>query len=148
MMPETAAGNVMTGQGDGCRLPRAASDAVLFGFLPMSLPLTFNPPITIDLCETAGREFGRARFEMQRALFEQELVAQLVALDEALRTADIDRDQALAAFDKAAWGAWEEPPAPEAAFQEQSRPVSSPWRWALPWNRETPLLDLFWRARL
>jgi hypothetical protein len=69
---------------------------------------------------------------MAGVLFEQELVAQLVALDEALRTADIDRDQALAAFDKAAWGAWE---APEAVVQQQPQPISSPRRWALPWGR-------------
>jgi hypothetical protein len=98
-------------------------------------PLTFDSPITIDLCETAGRELGNTRSEMARVVFERELVAQLVVLDEALRTADIDRDQALAAFDKAAWAAWE---MPEAAFQEQSRPVSSLRRWALPWSRGTP----------
>jgi hypothetical protein len=49
---------------------------------------------------------------MERAIFEQELVAQLVALVEALRAADIDRDQALAVFDTAAWRAWEAPSAP------------------------------------
>jgi hypothetical protein len=85
----------------------------------MSSPLTFNPPITIDLCETAGQEFGGARIGMERAIFEQELVAQLAALVEALRAADIDRDRALAAFDTAAWDAWEAPPAPEVTFQEQ-----------------------------
>jgi hypothetical protein len=86
----------------------------------MSPPLTFNPPITIDLCETAGQEFGNARIGVERVVFERELVTQLAALDEALRAADIDRDQALAAFDTAAWGAWELPEAPEATFQEQS----------------------------
>jgi hypothetical protein len=56
---------------------------------------------------------------MERAVFEQELVAQLAALVEALRAADIDRDRALAAFDSAAWSAWEAPgapPAPEATL--------------------------------
>jgi hypothetical protein len=33
-------------------------------------------------------------------------VTQLAALVEALRAADIDRDQALAVFDGAAWSAW------------------------------------------
>jgi hypothetical protein len=92
----------------------------------MTSPLTFNPPITIDLCETAGQEFGHARIEMERMVFELELVAQLVALDEALKAADIDRDQALAAFDTAAWSAWEAPgapPASEATFQERSSPL-------------------------
>jgi hypothetical protein len=92
----------------------------------MTPPLTFSPPITTDLCETAGQEFGHARIGMERALFEQDLVAQLSALVEALRAADIDRDRALAAFDTAAWSAWEAPsapPAPEATFQEQSRPL-------------------------
>jgi hypothetical protein len=92
----------------------------------MSPPLTFNPPISIDLGETAGQEFGHARTGMERVVFEQELEAQLVALVEALRAADIDRDQALAVFDTAAWSAWEAPkvpPAPEAAFQEQPRPL-------------------------
>ena len=51
---------------------------------------------------------------MERMAFEQELVAQLGALDEALRAADIDRDQALAAFDTAAWSAWEAPKVPQA----------------------------------
>jgi hypothetical protein len=88
----------------------------------MPPPLTFNPPNHLDLCETAGQEFGHARIGMERAVFEQELVAQLAALVEALRAADIDRDRALAAFDSAAWSAWEAPgapPAPEATFQEQ-----------------------------
>jgi hypothetical protein len=92
----------------------------------MTSPLTFDPPISIDLCETAGREFGHARIGMERMVFEQELVAQLGALDEALRAAHIDRDQALAAFDTAAWGAWEAPEAPparEATFQERSSPL-------------------------
>jgi hypothetical protein len=90
----------------------------------MSPPLTFDPPISIDLCETAGQEFGHARLGMERAIFEQELVAQLAALVEALRAADIDRDQALAVFDTAAWSAWEAPQAPsasEATCQEQPR---------------------------
>jgi hypothetical protein len=85
--------------------------------------LTFNPPISIDLCETAGQEFGDARVGMERAIFERELVTQLEALFEALRAADIDRDQALAVFDTAAWDAWEaskEPTAPEVTAQEQS----------------------------
>jgi hypothetical protein len=43
--------------------------------------------------------------------FEQELEAQLVALVEALRAGDIDRDRALAVFDTAAWSAWETPKA-------------------------------------
>jgi hypothetical protein len=59
----------------------------------MSPPLTFNPPISIDLCETAGQEFGHARIGMERTVFEQEPEAQLVALVEALRAADIDGDQ-------------------------------------------------------
>jgi hypothetical protein len=60
----------------------------------MTPPFTFNPPISIDLCETTGQEFGHARIGMERVVFEQELVTQLVALIEALRAADIDRDQA------------------------------------------------------
>jgi hypothetical protein len=46
----------------------------------MRSPLTFNPPITIDVCETAGQEFGEARIGMERIAFEQELVARLAAL--------------------------------------------------------------------
>jgi hypothetical protein len=41
----------------------------------MTPPLTFNPPISIDLCDTAGQEFGHARIGMERAVFEQVLVA-------------------------------------------------------------------------
>lgn len=88
--------------------------------LPMTPPFTFNPPISIDLCETAGQEFGHARIGMERVVFEQELVTQLVALIEALRAADIDRDQALAVFDTAAWSARE---APKATFEEQPSPL-------------------------
>jgi hypothetical protein len=94
----------------------------------MPPPLTFNPPISIDLCETAGQESGHARIGVERVVFEQELEARLLALHEALRAADIDRDQALAVFDTAAWGTWEvpkAPPEPEATFQEQSRPLGS-----------------------
>ncbi|WP_158805791.1 MULTISPECIES: hypothetical protein [unclassified Acidisoma] len=92
----------------------------------MTPPLTFNPPISIDLCETAGQEFGHARTGTERVVFEQELEAQLVVLVEALRAADIDRDQALAVFDTAAWSAWEAseaPTAPEVTFQEQPGPL-------------------------
>jgi hypothetical protein len=92
----------------------------------MSSPLTFNPPISIDLCESAGQEFGHARIGIARAVFEQELVAQLAKLVEALRAADIDREQALAMFDTAAWSAWEtskEPTARQAVFQEQPSPL-------------------------
>ena len=71
----------------------------------MSPTLTFHLPITVDLCEIAGHEFGRARIGMKRAVFEQELAAQLAVLDEALRATDIDRDHALAVFDTAAWSA-------------------------------------------
>jgi hypothetical protein len=103
-----------------------SADCSDYKLAAMSPPLTFNPPISIDLCETAGQEFGHARTGMERVVFEQELEAQLVALIEALRAADIDRDQALAVFDTAAWNAWEAPgapPAPEASFQEQPRPL-------------------------
>jgi hypothetical protein len=94
----------------------------------MTPPLTFSPPITIDLCETAGQEFGHARIRTERAVFEQELVAQLSALVEALRAADTDRDRALAAFDTAARSAWEgssAPPAPEAAPLHKPLPHSA-----------------------
>jgi hypothetical protein len=74
-----------------------------------------------------GKIGMRRRLGMERAVFEQELEAQLVALVEALRAADIDRDQALAAFYTAAWSAWEAseaPTGPEVTFQEQPRTLS------------------------
>ncbi len=67
--------------------------------------LIFDPPVTVEECRLAGRRFGSAWSKASRVSFEQALVARLTALDEALREHGIE--EAVAAFDQAAWGGWE-----------------------------------------
>jgi hypothetical protein len=65
----------------------------------------FDPPVTVEECRLAGRRFGSAWSKTARVSFEQALVARLIALDEALR--EQDHEEAIVAFDQAAWSGWE-----------------------------------------
>jgi hypothetical protein len=58
----------------------------------------------------AGRVLGETWRGYDRELFEDVLITNLSALDGAIRLRDLDADRALAllaAFDQAAWAAWE-----------------------------------------
>jgi hypothetical protein len=67
----------------------------------------FDPPATIAECQAAGLAFGQARAEVARVSFEQDLTEQLAVLTRVLTFSELDQEQALAAFDQAAWAGWE-----------------------------------------
>ncbi len=66
-----------------------------------------DPPETIEASRLAGRWFGSAWGQASRVAFEDALVAQLLILSEALATGEWDAEEAVAAFDQAAWSGWE-----------------------------------------
>ena len=66
-----------------------------------------RPPATIEACRTLGRRFGLSWAEQPRPDFEEALSARLLERHDALDTAEIDIDEALAAFDQAAWEIWD-----------------------------------------
>jgi len=67
--------------------------------------LIFEPPVTIEECQSAGRQFGEAWVHRPRAEFEDALVGRLAAIDELAPLSSV-AEEAMAAFDRAAWGAW------------------------------------------
>ncbi|MCB8883898.1 hypothetical protein ACELLULO517_26870 [Acidisoma cellulosilytica] len=67
----------------------------------------FDPPVTVEEWRLAGRQFGGVWAGTPRIAFEEDLVARLAGLVDALRTSVEDMDEAIAAFDQAAWTAWE-----------------------------------------
>jgi hypothetical protein len=73
----------------------------------MNRSVIFDPPLTIEECGFAGYRFGRAFVGEPRAAFEQALARRVAALNDALATSGLDPDEALGAFEQAAWGAWE-----------------------------------------
>lgn len=78
---------------------------------PMSLPpLIASPsPATIDALQTEGRAFGQDWRGRARTKFEEALVKRLGSLAEDIAARALDTDEAVAAFDVAAWDAWEAP---------------------------------------
>ena len=68
--------------------------------------LIFDPPVSIAECPSAGRQLGEAWGTRSRVEFEQALIERLVAIDD-LAPLSSDAEEALAAFDQAAWQAWE-----------------------------------------
>src|SRR6202044_1422331 len=81
-----------------------AAGVITSGMVPSD---AFDPPATIAECQAAGHAFGQARAEVARVSFEQDLTEQLAVLTRALTFSELDQDQALAAFDQAAWAGWE-----------------------------------------
>ena len=79
----------------------------------------FAPPTTIAECQAAGLAFGQARAEVARVSFEQDLTEQLAVLTRVLIFSEFDQEQALAAFDQAAWAGWE-----GVAEDKPSKPAS------------------------
>lgn len=73
----------------------------------MGASVVFDPPVTVEECRLAGRKFGGACKIATRTAFEQVLVVQLLALEDAFSGMDLDTQEALAAFDQAAWTGWE-----------------------------------------
>lgn len=58
-------------------------------------------------CRMTGLEFGTEFAHQSREAFEVALVGQLTALDERLAVTALNAADAVAAFDQAAWDAWE-----------------------------------------
>ena len=69
--------------------------------------MAFHPPRTIADCRAVGRRFGLLWAEQPRLDFEKALSARLAEFYEAMGTAEIDIDEAVAAFDQAAWEIWD-----------------------------------------
>jgi hypothetical protein len=91
--------------------------------------LIFDPPVTIEECTTAGWQFGKTWANRPRAEFEEALIQRLAAIDE-LAPLSSDAEEAMAAFDQAAWSAWE-------ALQPEENPGSGqqrPRRRKIAWN--------------
>jgi hypothetical protein len=63
--------------------------------------LVFEPPVTIEECRSAGRQFGETWANRPRGEFEGALVERLAAIDE-LAPLSSDAEEAMAAFDQAA----------------------------------------------
>jgi hypothetical protein len=57
--------------------------------------------------EEAGETFGMCHRGLSRLMFEQKLVARLLALERLSGVIGVVPEEALAAFDRAAWEAWE-----------------------------------------
>jgi hypothetical protein len=68
--------------------------------------LIFEPPVTIEECRSAGKQFGEAWARRSRADFEEALIERLTAIDE-LAPLSSDAEEAMAAFNQAAREAWE-----------------------------------------
>jgi hypothetical protein len=83
--------------------------------------LIFDPPVTIEECTAAGRQFGETWANRPRAEFEEALIQRLAAIDE-LAPLSSDAEEAMAAFDQAAWHTWEALQPDEAASSGQQRP--------------------------
>lgn len=64
-------------------------------------------PVTVDDLRAEGTAFGRSWRGRPRSRFEESLVKRLNALSEALAAQALDEDEAIAAFDTAAWDTWE-----------------------------------------
>jgi hypothetical protein len=91
--------------------------------------LIFDPPVTIEECRAAGRQFGETWANRPRAEFEEALIQRLAAIDE-LAPLSSDAEDAMAVFDQAAWCAWE-------ALQPEDDPASGqqrPRRRWIAWN--------------
>lgn len=77
----------------------------------MSLPplIASPPPATIDALRMEGHAFGQDWRGRARTKFEEALVKRLGSLTEDISARALDTDEAVAAFDVAAWDAWEAP---------------------------------------
>jgi hypothetical protein len=69
--------------------------------------VVFDPPVTVEECRLAGRQFWGSQVGLPRVAFERVLVDRLVSLGEVLAVNGEGYDEAIAAFDQAAWTAWE-----------------------------------------
>lgn len=73
----------------------------------MTPSLSSSPPLSIEDCRQAGDDFGQGMRGRSRQKFEAALMHQLDMLVAALAETALNEDEAVAAFDVAAWDAWE-----------------------------------------
>lgn len=66
-----------------------------------------SPPETIAEWRSAGEAFGREMRGRPRTKFETILMQRLNAMAEDIAGSALDSDEAISAFDVAAWDAWE-----------------------------------------
>lgn len=77
-------------------------------FLPMMTPsLSPSPPLSIDDCRQAGEAFGQTMRGRSRQAFETALMQRLEVFVAGLAETGLDEEDAIAAFDVAAWDTWE-----------------------------------------
>lgn len=75
--------------------------------LTMTPSLSSPPPETIEDCRNAGESFGREMRGRPRTKFETGLMRRLDAIAEQVAGSALDEEEAIAAFDVAAWDSWE-----------------------------------------
>ncbi|HTI01507.1 MAG TPA: hypothetical protein VL752_11225 [Acidisoma sp.] len=73
----------------------------------MTPSLSSSPPETIEDCRTAGETLGQEMRGRSRTKFETVLTQRLDRMAEQIAGSALDAEEAIAAFDVAAWDAWE-----------------------------------------
>jgi hypothetical protein len=66
-----------------------------------------TPPETIEDCRVAGETLGREMRGRPRVKFETVLMQRLDGMAEQIASSTLDAEEAIAAFDSAAWDTWE-----------------------------------------
>ncbi len=88
--------------------PKLAVTISALWFYPMAMtPLIASSPTTIETYRAQGRAFGQQWRGRSRRKFEESLVKRLDILSEEIAALAVDAEEATAAFDVAAWDAWE-----------------------------------------
>lgn len=70
-------------------------------------PNLSSPPESVEDCRVAGETLGREMRGRPRAKFETVLMQRLDGMAEQIAASPLDADEAIAAFDVAAWDTWE-----------------------------------------
>jgi hypothetical protein len=86
--------------------------------VPTMSAVRVEPPVTAEECEEAGNTFGRANQGQSRFRFEELLLTRLAALEGLFKGTVGLCEDCLAAFDRAAWDAWERPVTSVAARED------------------------------
>jgi hypothetical protein len=66
-----------------------------------------SPPETVEDCRVAGETLGREMRGRPRVKFETVLMQRLDGIVEQIAASTLDAEEAIAAFDVAAWDTWE-----------------------------------------
>jgi hypothetical protein len=85
--------------------------------------LMFEPPVTIEECRAVGTQLGEAWGDCPRLEFEEVLIGRMTAIGDAVTASGLDVDEAVAAFDQAAWAAWEAAQSEDPGDRAPARPA-------------------------